>query len=134
MGEFVRIADLARNMIVLSGLVPEKDIAIEYTGLRPGEKMYEELVAYGEELQESGVPRLRVLRHANGIDRDEALWRDIEELIATARGHENQVTREKLWAVVRANDPDVEVTRTMVPPPGDTGSFPVRLQRLPTAT
>jgi FlaA1/EpsC-like NDP-sugar epimerase len=44
MGDPVRISDLAINMILLSGLVPEKDIKIVYTGLRPGEKLYEELL------------------------------------------------------------------------------------------
>ncbi|SDG66366.1 polysaccharide biosynthesis protein [Roseospirillum parvum] len=43
MGQPVRIADLARQMIRLAGLVPERDIAIEYIGLRPGEKLYEEI-------------------------------------------------------------------------------------------
>lgn len=43
MGEPVKIVDLARNMIVLNGLEPEKDIQIKFTGLKPGEKMYEEL-------------------------------------------------------------------------------------------
>jgi FlaA1/EpsC-like NDP-sugar epimerase len=44
MGEPVKIVDLARQMIKLSGYEPDKDIRIEYTGLRPGEKLYEELL------------------------------------------------------------------------------------------
>lgn len=48
MGTPVRIADLAKRMIELSGLVPDKDINIVYTGLRPGEKLFEELLASKE--------------------------------------------------------------------------------------
>ena len=44
MGQPVRIADLAENMIRLAGLIPGKDIKITYTGLRPGEKLFEELL------------------------------------------------------------------------------------------
>ena len=50
MGEPVRIDDLARNMIRLSGFEPDVDIAVEYTGLRPGEKLYEELLMAEEGL------------------------------------------------------------------------------------
>jgi len=48
MGEPVKIVDLAKNMISLSGFEPDKDIRIEFTGLRPGEKKYEELLTAGE--------------------------------------------------------------------------------------
>lgn len=50
MGVPVKIADLARRMIELAGLVPDKDVKIEYTGLRPGEKLYEELLASKENI------------------------------------------------------------------------------------
>jgi FlaA1/EpsC-like NDP-sugar epimerase len=48
MGQPVKIVDLARNLILLSGLRPDQDIRIEFTGVRPGEKLYEELSTYEE--------------------------------------------------------------------------------------
>lgn len=58
MGEPVRIRDLAEKMIQLSGLQPGRDIQITYTGLRPGEKMYEELFYGKEELLGTSHPKL----------------------------------------------------------------------------
>src|SRR5690606_2380874 len=61
MGEPVKIVDLARNMIRLSGYT-EDEIPIKFTGLRPGEKLYEELLADSEETLETPHEKLRVAR------------------------------------------------------------------------
>jgi O-antigen biosynthesis protein WbqV len=60
MGQPVKIVDLARQMIRLAGLRPEVDVKIEFTGLRPGEKLYEELFHYGERIEATAIPRLNV--------------------------------------------------------------------------
>lgn len=60
MGESVRIEELAKRMIELSGLVPDKDIKIEYTGLRPGEKLYEEVLASAESTLPTSHNRIRI--------------------------------------------------------------------------
>jgi FlaA1/EpsC-like NDP-sugar epimerase len=67
MGEPVRIVDLARDLIRLSGHTTD-EIAIEFTGLRPGEKLYEELLADTEATLPTTVQRLRVARIAAGGD------------------------------------------------------------------
>ena len=67
MGEPVRIDDLARNMIRLSGFVPDVDIAVEYTGLRPGEKLYEELLLSEEGLEKT-PNNLIFIGHPERID------------------------------------------------------------------
>ena len=59
MGEPVRIADLAKNLILLSGLQPERDIEIQFTGLRPGEKMFEELNLQDEHLIPTSHAKIR---------------------------------------------------------------------------
>jgi len=58
MGEQIKVAALARNMIVLAGLVPGKDIDIVFTGLRPGEKLYEELFEGSEQVEPTAHPKI----------------------------------------------------------------------------
>ncbi len=65
MGDSVRIVDLAKNMIRLYGLTPDKDIKIIYTGLRPGEKLYEETLATGEHIKQTHHPKIHIYEDEN---------------------------------------------------------------------
>jgi FlaA1/EpsC-like NDP-sugar epimerase len=62
MGEPVRIVDLAINMIRLAGLTPHEDIEIRYTGLRPGEKLFEELITVGDNIVPTCHEKIKVLK------------------------------------------------------------------------
>ncbi|MBI3695407.1 MAG: polysaccharide biosynthesis protein [Acidobacteria bacterium] len=62
MGEPVRIVDLARNLIRLSGRVPDEDIEIRYTGLRPGEKLFEELIIEGEHIVPTYHEKIKIFQ------------------------------------------------------------------------
>jgi FlaA1/EpsC-like NDP-sugar epimerase len=66
MGQPVKIVDLARNLILLSGLKPDEDIKIEFTGMRPGEKLYEELSTLLENTVASGHDKIRIFV-GNGV-------------------------------------------------------------------
>jgi len=63
MGEQVRIVDLAREMITLSGFRPDIDIKIEFTGVRPGEKLYEELAIDGENVSRTAHPKIGIWKN-----------------------------------------------------------------------
>jgi FlaA1/EpsC-like NDP-sugar epimerase len=83
MGDPVRIADLAENMIRLSGFEPGRDIEVKYVGLRPGEKLYEELLVDGEGVEPTAHPRLRVVRSVDtGVS---AAWMDAITRSSAAR-------------------------------------------------
>ena len=62
MGRPVKIADMAKRMIELSGFDPDKEISIIYTGLRPGEKLYEELLSNKENTLPTAHNKIRVAR------------------------------------------------------------------------
>jgi FlaA1/EpsC-like NDP-sugar epimerase len=98
MGEPVKIADLARQMIRLAGLVPDRDIRIEYVGLRPGEKLYEELFHEGEQLVPTGSDGILLARPRTA---DYAvLARALDELEEAARAHNGDRMRAILSLLV----------------------------------
>jgi FlaA1/EpsC-like NDP-sugar epimerase len=73
MGEPVKIVDLAKELIRLSGYEVNKDIDIVFTGLRPGEKLYEELFIAGEKYEQTQHQKLFVVKNASGIVPDNLL-------------------------------------------------------------
>jgi FlaA1/EpsC-like NDP-sugar epimerase len=83
MGKPVRIVDLARNMIRLAGYTPEVDIPIVFTGLRPGEKLYEELLNQKETTLPTSNDQIMVAR-VREFEFDEVSPR-IDRLIETSR-------------------------------------------------
>ncbi len=78
MGEAVRIVDLARNLIELSGLKVGEDIQITFTGLRPGEKLHEELQGEGEEALPTSNDKILILTGINPLD--DKGWRRLRVL------------------------------------------------------
>jgi FlaA1/EpsC-like NDP-sugar epimerase len=103
MGEPIRIVDMARDLIRLHGLEPEKDISIEFTGLRPGEKLYEELITVGEGIVPTGHDKIMVLR---GKTHDAAaLLAQIESLLAIARQGNREAIKKKLQEIVPEYQP-----------------------------
>jgi FlaA1/EpsC-like NDP-sugar epimerase len=84
MGESVRVVDLATELIRLSGLEPGRDIAIAFTGPRPGEKLREELFANGQERRPTEHPKILVAQ-GNGASDHQRLSRHLEEMRVLAR-------------------------------------------------
>lgn len=99
MGEQVPLVDMARNMIRLSGLVPDEEIAITFAGLRPGEKLFEDLVGAGETAEPSPVPK--ILRIRNDSTRDlTGLERDVAELVRHAHAGDSAAVIHQLRRIL----------------------------------
>jgi len=124
MGRPVRIVDLARQMIELSGFVPDEDIEIVFTGLRPGEKLHEELLDEGEEMVATAVPRVFSLGRAGEppcVGAREFLPR-FERLVAA---HDVEGLLELVKEIVPSYLPVVAVRETDAPG-SDPGAQDVR--------
>ncbi len=129
MGEPVRIIDLAHQMIRLSGKRPDLDIKVEVVGLRPGEKLYEELIYDAEEVVPSGQDRLLV---ASPRTADlEILAKAISDIEVMAQNADNDGVRRMLRTVVPAYHPGTaELRRDPEPPRLQVTPAPVTEDRL----
>lgn len=106
MGTPVKIADMAKDLIRLSGKDPEQDIEIVFIGLRPGEKLYEELITEGENILATKHEKIMVLKpHREGDEFRERLSRGIEELKTLADAHDAEGIKEQLKELVPEYEP-----------------------------
>ncbi|MBN2063627.1 MAG: polysaccharide biosynthesis protein [Sedimentisphaerales bacterium] len=100
MGEPVKIADLARELITLSGYRPDEDIEIKYTGMRPGEKLFEELSIAGEDMKPTPHPKIAVWQN---IPANEDELRDaIDEMLAIA----DNASYEQIVSIIKRIIPE----------------------------
>ena len=106
MGEPVKIDDMARNLIRLSGYEPDVDIRIEYTGLRPGEKLYEELLMKEEGLQSTANKLIHI---GKPIEMDDELFLRQLERLDTACRNEVSYMKELVEEIVPTYHPSVPV-------------------------
>ena len=101
MGAPIRIEDLAKDLIKLSGLELGRDVDIVYTGLRPGEKMFEELSAAGENYVPTRHEKIvRTRNGASGTEGSHFLWESVQELIRLAGQGDVHQLRDKLREIV----------------------------------
>lgn len=98
MGEPVKIVDLARDMITLSGLRPGEDIEIKYSGIRPGEKLYEELSVTGENMGKTTHEKIYVWR--NRKEDWQRVCRTMEKLVSSADELSHDDLRERMAEIV----------------------------------
>ncbi|MCH9035173.1 MAG: polysaccharide biosynthesis protein [Planctomycetes bacterium] len=104
MGDPVRIVDLARDMVTLSGLRPGIDIEIVFTGKRPGEKLYEELSTEGEDIGDTAHPKIGIWKHR--IADPDTVRRGIARLIDVADKLSNGELQAELKRLVPEYNPD----------------------------
>ncbi len=105
MGEPVKIDDMARNLIRLSGFVPDEDIKIVYTGLRPGEKLYEELLMKEEGMQETANELIFI---GKPIEMDDEDFKEKLDLLDRESRSESPRIKEIVAEIVPTYHPDLE--------------------------
>lgn len=110
MGSPVKIVDLAKHLVRLSGLDPERDVPIVYTGLRPGEKLFEELQLDGEGIKPTAHPKIRVLDGGSVEFSKVSRWLDDLSGLVEAKNVSGLV--QKLREIVPEYTPSAELVAT----------------------
>jgi FlaA1/EpsC-like NDP-sugar epimerase len=114
MGEPVKIVDLARNLILLSGLRPDEDIKLEFTGMRPGEKLYEELSTMLEDTAPTAHEKIRIYIGNGMPDGDMLTWLDCLREICESRDAGRLIVALK--EIVLDYSPSAHLLRRVIEP------------------
>jgi FlaA1/EpsC-like NDP-sugar epimerase len=114
MGEPVKIVDLARKLILLSGLKPDKQIRIEFSGMRPGEKLYEELSTSCEETVPTQHDKIKIFTGNQALDCDLEEWLDTLREACTLRDTGRALVRLK--ELVPEYNPSVQLLKLLIGP------------------
>jgi FlaA1/EpsC-like NDP-sugar epimerase len=130
MGEPVRIIDLAHNMIRMAGFTPDEDIEVRIVGLRPGEKLYEELMTEGENIAPTYHEKIKIFHGAGLTPEEISTWLLKLQLLLARRDREAII--EHMKAIVpeyqpASRLPKPESDRAVVPP---LPTRPAKLQRV----
>ena len=112
MGEAVKIVDLARNMIRLAGHEPDGDIEIRYTGLRPGEKLFEELATKGENVLSTYHPKIKIFSGQRMTVRDIEAW--LQRLESLVERREANAIVSHLLDLVPEYTPSLRARKSLV--------------------
>ena len=107
MGKPVNIQNIAYELIRLSGLEPETDIEIEYIGMRPGEKMYEELQTHEENIIDTGHEKILVLKNGQGNNWDKLLD-EVSKIVNSAKYYDYKKVTLELKKFIPEYMPDTK--------------------------
>ena len=105
MGEPVKIVDLAKKMIRLAGYVPNQDINIVFTGLRPGEKLYEELLVNGNSNEHIKTENHKILIEKQGLVESKQL--EYDTILDTLDSMNNEEVKKFVQSVIKTYKPDL---------------------------
>jgi FlaA1/EpsC-like NDP-sugar epimerase/ActR/RegA family two-component response regulator len=120
MGRQIKIADLANDMVRLSGLQPNKDIEIVFTGLRPGEKMHEALVAADEKLIRTNHEKIMIVESNKCKKEDVAQWMEDLEKVLELQDMNSLINTLK--EIVPAYEPSPQLLKKLSVPQGQKSS------------
>ena len=116
MGKPIKIKEMAYDLIRLSGFEPEMEIPIIYTGLRPGEKMYEELVTRDERVNKTVHPKILIMKNSATKQSWDDLKIDIKKLIIITNTFNTNAIKQKLQQMM----PEYEPLEYYPPVPNET--------------